>query len=144
MGAEGTIYQNARDVDTLGGRLWRAREAAGLSASRCARMMGVRKETLDGWESDRSEPRANRLITMAGILQVSPAWLLHGLGEAPQIDGVSDELKILKAQVQRLKELRAQTDMVMESIESAVERIAKRDMNTVGIDGLHRWVRAFM
>ena len=127
MGAEGIIYQDKPDDDTLGGRLWRAREAAGLSASRCARMLGIRKETLEGWESDRAEPRANRLITISGILNVSPAWLLHGLGEAPQTDGVSDELKILKSQILRLKELRAQTDQVLESIEDAVERIAKRE-----------------
>ncbi|MEZ5870902.1 MAG: hypothetical protein R3D32_03455 [Nitratireductor sp.] len=68
-------------------------------------------------ESDRAEP-LQPPDTISGILNVSPAWLLHGLGEAPQIDGVSDELKILKSQIQRLKELRAQTDRCWKTLKT--------------------------
>ena len=119
--------EETRDNDTLGGRIWRAREASGFSAAKFARALGVKKETLSAWENDRSEPRANKLVTMAGILSVSPAWLLHGIGEQPSEIGVSDELMILQAQLERIKELREQTDIAIGYMEKAISRIADQE-----------------
>ncbi len=45
--------------------------------------MGIEAETLNDWETDRAEPQSNRLLTLAGILDVSAAWLLTGAGEDP-------------------------------------------------------------
>ena len=56
------------DVATLGDRLARARDAAGMSQSQLARRLGVKLQTLRNWESDRSEPRANRLQMLSGLL----------------------------------------------------------------------------
>lgn len=69
--------------DTLGGRIVDAREAQQLTTSQLARRMGIEAETLNDWETDRAEPQSNRLLTLAGILDVSPAWLLTGAGEDP-------------------------------------------------------------
>ena len=66
---------------TLGDRLAAAREAAGLSQSALATRLGVRQKTLRAWESDLSEPRANRLQMLAAMLGVSLRWLLTGEGE---------------------------------------------------------------
>ena len=44
--------------------------------------LGVRKATYLAWEADRSEPRANKLVALAGILNVSPTYILSGLGQA--------------------------------------------------------------
>jgi HTH-type transcriptional regulator, cell division transcriptional repressor len=121
------MYDKNRDNDTLGGRIWRAREAAGYSAAKFSRTLGIRKETLDAWESDRSEPRANRLVTMAGLLSVSPSWLLHGIGESPLDENVSDEVQILRAQLARIKELREQTSISIANMERAIERMALRE-----------------
>ena len=60
------------DGDTLGGRITRARDLAGLTLSDAASHIGVTDETLSEWESDRSEPRANKIMTLAGVLGVSP------------------------------------------------------------------------
>lgn len=65
-------------VATLGDRLARAREAAGMSQSQLARRLGVRLTTLCNWEDDRSEPRANRMQMLSGLLNVSFAWLMTG------------------------------------------------------------------
>jgi transcriptional regulator with XRE-family HTH domain len=70
-------------ADTLGGRIVYAREAQELTTSQLARRLGIKTETLHDWETDRSEPRSNRLLTLAGVLNVSPTWLLTGAGEAP-------------------------------------------------------------
>ena len=69
--------------DTLGGRISTAREACGLSAADAARRLGVLSASWNAWERDRDGPRANRLVMMAGILAVSPSWLLTGLGSGP-------------------------------------------------------------
>ncbi len=50
-----------------------------------AKRLGVRHSTLRGWEDDVSEPRANRLSMLAGLLNVSMMWLINGEGEG--LDG---------------------------------------------------------
>lgn len=75
------------DVATFGDRVAAAREAGGMSQSVLARRIGVRVATLRHWENDISEPRANRLSMLAGLLNVSMMWLINGEGEgldAPQ------------------------------------------------------------
>lgn len=66
------------DVATLGDRLARARDAAGMSQSQLARRLGVKAATVRNWETDRSEPRANRLQMLSGLLGVSFVWLMTG------------------------------------------------------------------
>ena len=69
------------DAATFGDRLAGAREAAGMTQSQMARRLGVKKATIVAWENDLSEPRANRLSMMAGMINVSIVWLLTGEGE---------------------------------------------------------------
>ena len=69
------------EVATFGDRLAGAREASGMSAEDLARRLGVRVATLRQWEEDLSEPRANRLQMLAGMLNVSLRWLLTGEGD---------------------------------------------------------------
>lgn len=71
------------DVATFGDRLAGAREAAGLTQDELARRLGVRDETLRNWEDDVSEPRANRVQMLAGMLSVSLTWLMVGKGDGP-------------------------------------------------------------
>ena len=75
---------------TFGDRLAAAREAADLSQKQLARQIGVKTRTLAAWEDDLSEPRANRLQMLAGLLNVSLMWLLNGEGDgvAPPGDEV--------------------------------------------------------
>lgn len=71
----------AADVATFGDRLAGAREAAGLTQEELAQRLGVRLTTLQNWEDDLSEPRGNRLQMLAGMLNVSLAWLLTAEGD---------------------------------------------------------------
>lgn len=82
------------DAATFGDRLAAAREALGLSQSQLASRLGVRLGTVQNWESDRSEPRANKLQMLAGLLNVSIVWLLTGQGEG----GVEAEAAALDAE----------------------------------------------
>lgn len=69
------------DHATFGDRLAVAREQAGMTQGALAKRLGVRKSTLRAWENDMSEPRANRLSILAGLLGVSIMWLINGEGE---------------------------------------------------------------
>ncbi|MCG6856877.1 MAG: helix-turn-helix domain-containing protein [Salaquimonas sp.] len=121
------IFDSNPDNDTLGGRLWRAREAIAMSETALAKALGLKKETLRAWESDRSEPRANKLVTLAGLLNVSPTWLLYGVGDAPQSETIASELSILRSQLQRIRDLREQTDAAIANMEKAIDKIAKHE-----------------
>ncbi|MBU3031682.1 helix-turn-helix domain-containing protein [Paracoccus marinaquae] len=68
---------------TFGDRLTAAREGAGLAVADLAGRLGVRAETLKGWESDQAEPRAVFLGRLAGMLGVPLVWLLTGEGQGP-------------------------------------------------------------
>lgn len=71
------------DATTFGDRVTGAREKAGMSQSELAKRLGVKLKTLKSWEDDLSEPRANKLSMMAGLLNVSLLWLLSGEGDGP-------------------------------------------------------------
>lgn len=90
---------------TFGDRLAGAREAAGLSQPDLARRLGVKVKTLRAWENDVSEPRANRLSMLAGLLNVSIMWLLTGEGAG--VDIPSDEGGMTEETANLLLELRA-------------------------------------
>lgn len=82
--------------DTLGGRISLARESAGLSVPQAAQALGVLTSSWTAWECDRAELRVNRLTTMAGILGVSPIWLLTGVGNEPREQINPDTAKLLR------------------------------------------------
>lgn len=119
-----TIYSESPDLDTMGGRLSRARDALELSAAQLARRLGVQTATIQAWESDRSQPRANRLSMLAGVLNVSPSWLLYGVGTAPQEDTRSEMARSLESQLERLKRLHEETAEIIAQIEIDLKRYA--------------------
>lgn len=63
---------------TTGSRIEQARNQLGLSIPQVARRIGVKRVTLENWENDRSEPRADKLVKLSGLLQVPLTWLLTG------------------------------------------------------------------
>lgn len=66
---------------TFGDRVAAARRATGLTQAQLAQKMGIKLKTLVGWEEDTSEPRANKLQMLAGMVNVSIIWLLTGVGD---------------------------------------------------------------
>ena len=74
---------------TFGDRLVLSREQQGLTQDQLARRLGLRVQTVRNWETDRSEPRANRVQMLAGFLNVSMVWLLTGEGYGGPADDAS-------------------------------------------------------
>lgn len=81
----------ANESSTFGDRIIAARESVGLNQSDFARKLGVQLKTVKKWEEDLSEPRANKLQMIAGLLNVSITWLIIGQGAG--LKGPSDELE---------------------------------------------------
>lgn len=98
------------DTATFGDRLAAAREALGMSQKELARRVGIGVRTLENWENDTSEPRANRLTMLSGLLGVSIRWLLTGAGqgvdavEPDPVDAAEllDELRTLRVELTRV------------------------------------------
>ena len=122
---EGTIFAGEVDEDTLGSRITRSRESNGMTSADVARKLGVKKTTYEAWEADRSEPRAHHIVRLAGMLGVSPAWMLGGVGDAPSEDTIDDEIMLVQQQIANLKEMRAQTDQAILSLENAISRLIR-------------------
>lgn len=100
----------AEDAATFGDRLAAAREARAMTQKSLARRMGVALKTVEGWENDVREPRANKLQMMSGLLDVSIAWLLTGEGkgvdvdshpEVPEVAELLNEMRTLRTEMQR-------------------------------------------
>ena len=112
------------DAATFGDRVAAARESASMTQKQLAKRLGVRVATLRAWEEDLSEPRANRLSMMAGLLNVSMMWLINGEGEG--LSGPVDPADALTDQTRdiltELRELRA--DMLARA--EQVARLEKR------------------
>ena len=112
------------DKATFGDRLAAARENSNLSQNDLAKRLGVKKSTIKSWENDNSEPRANRLSMLAGLLNVSITWLISAEGsgvEAPsKLDRSADSLQEV---VKELRILRLNMIKSVERIDKLEEKL---------------------
>lgn len=96
----------APEIATFGDRLTAAREATGMTLESLAKRLGVKPSTLRKWEDDLSEPRANRLSILAGLLNVSMMWLINGEGEGvdnPDVEPVPEDMTDIILEIRELK-----------------------------------------
>jgi transcriptional regulator with XRE-family HTH domain len=115
---------------TFGDRLALARDAQGLTQEQLARRLGLRTPTIENWECDRSEPRANRLQMLAGFLNVSMGWLLTGEGEGgPNLrsDGktVSTALSALLGEIRDIRVANIRTNDRLAKLEKRLREMAE-------------------
>ncbi len=115
----------AESSATFGDRVAGARETLGLNQGELARRLGVNTTTLQAWEDDRAEPRANRLQILSGILNVSLKWLLTGEGEGvappgtvakPDAGELLIEMRQLQGQLRNAAERMAVLEKRLKSI----------------------------
>lgn len=125
MSSRKTIFDNSVDQDTMGNRILRAREISGLTTGELSRQLGVKKSTVESWESDRSEPRAHLAMRVAGLLGVTPTWLFGGVGEAPEDDMISPEIRVLRQQLAKIKEMRDKTSNAISAMEQALDELVR-------------------
>jgi HTH-type transcriptional regulator, cell division transcriptional repressor len=117
------IYEETPDMDTIGGRISRARDTAGLSVEEVAWRLGVKIATVNAWESDRTLPGSHRLNKMAGMLNVSISWLLHGVGTAPVEHDRQRTVDNVTLQLEKLKLLHLETGQLIGQIQKELDRV---------------------
>jgi len=74
-----------------------------------AHLVGVNPSTLASWENDSSEPRVNKLVSMAGILGVSPTYFIaeeghSGNAEKPSRGQTGKLISNLKSEISEINE----------------------------------------
>lgn len=124
--AGGGWYSN--ESATFGDRLAAAREALGLSQAELAKRIGVKLKTLQAWEDDFTEPRANKLSMVSGILNVSLVWLLNGEGEGlsePDDYSMPREISALLTELRELKGTLGRTAERLGSVEKRLQKALK-------------------
>ncbi|PIE16119.1 MAG: transcriptional regulator [Rhodobacterales bacterium] len=104
IGADGDWFTD--EHATFGDRVVAARQAMGWAQNDLARQLGVKLKTVQSWEDDLSEPRANKAHMLAGVLNISLAWLLTGEGLGitdPDQPSVPAQVKEVLAQMRQLR-----------------------------------------
>ncbi|MEO3415865.1 helix-turn-helix transcriptional regulator [Roseovarius sp. CAU 1744] len=109
MTVENSEHWYDPQATTFGDRVAGAREQTGMSQADLAKRLGIKVKTLVSWENDVSEPRANKLSMMAGLLNVSLRWLLTGEGDGPTDEGADSRLVMnAAAALSEIHDVRAQ------------------------------------
>ena len=70
---------NRVPVFSLGERIRKAREDAGMSQQQFAEELGVDRKTVGNWEADRNQPRYRDLMLISSVADVSLEWLAGDL-----------------------------------------------------------------
>lgn len=108
---------------TFGDRVAHAREARGMSQADLARKLGLRTTTIASWEEDRSEPRANKLQMLAGVLSVSMIWLMTGSGLGPSFADLQEEGVPVGELMQELRDIQRVQEGLAERLGRLLDRL---------------------
>lgn len=113
---------------TFGDRLCAAREGAGLTQNMLASKMGVRVKTIQAWESDSVEPRANKLQMVSALLNVSMVWLMSGLGTGiePPGDAINSSDSENLEMLQELKNIRSVCEGLLTQLVTLEKKLLKK------------------
>ncbi len=122
--SETALADYTDETSTFGDRLTTARKSQGLDQASFARRIGVKVQTLRNWEEDRSEPRANRLQMIAGMLNVPIVWLMSGQGDLPEaLEPETDFDAGLEACLGELRQLRLEQAQLVERLGRLEKRL---------------------
>jgi transcriptional regulator with XRE-family HTH domain len=119
-----TIFFDDKQNTTLGGRMFHAREVSGMTVAQVINRLGVRKATYMAWEADRSEPRANKLVALAGILNLSPTYLLSGLGSASSQPPKNQEIiEDLRLDIEQLEQTLKAANKLLNRVKAKAKKV---------------------
>lgn len=122
--------------DTIGGRIRQARSEAGLSQRQLATRLAVTTKTLENWEEDRSEPRANKLVMMAGVLNIPSTWLLTGDAPREMKRGFDfQETMGISQKLERAIAMQGALSSLLEEVSSDVSRLQKELDSELEMEG---------
>ncbi|RMG32499.1 MAG: XRE family transcriptional regulator [Gammaproteobacteria bacterium] len=95
---------------TIAARIAEARTRAGLSQSELARKLGIRPQSVQGWESGATAPRARRIAQIAEVLGVPETFFFESPSDSSRAEE-SEAVMAARALGQQLVRL-AETEAV--------------------------------
>lgn len=110
---------------TTGSRIELARNQLGLSLPQLARRIGVKRLTLENWENDRSEPRADKLLKLSGLLQMPLVWLLTGDTLAGQENAIGPETGRIVKKLERAVAMQRDLAALLIDVSADVSRLQR-------------------
>ena len=110
------------DEDSIGYRIWSAREEHDMSVAKLARRLGVEQATVKAWEINERAPRANRLVMLSGVLDVSLAWLLEG-EEDVALSAPSASFNELREDLDRIERRLSEVSTMVAAARARLEEI---------------------
>ena len=113
---------------TLGGRIILARENANFTEKQLSYRLGVMPKTVRNWETDRSEPRGNKLAMLAGVLGISLGWLVSGEQSNSETLETFEETRPLQVKLDQMVALQEQTSALIFEIRSDI-LLLQRQLN---------------
>lgn len=117
------------DIEMLGARIATARIAKGLTEQQLAHRLGVKTSTVEKWESGETDPRANRLDQLAGLLGVPLMWLIGGGDIPPDVETPTfSETQRVEEKLARAEKLVNQLSLLLVNIGTDVRRL-QRDLD---------------
>ena len=121
------ILSGGEPESTLGERIHNARQEAGLTLSLASHLAGVKPSTLRDWERDRSEPRVNKLVALAGIFGVSPTHLMaeEGNSDNPIVVTKGRNEKVLAQLKSEVRDIESQQKVLTQRLSAAAKMLAK-------------------
>tara|TARA_B100000035_G_scaffold294732_1_gene285225 strand:+ start:376 stop:774 length:399 start_codon:yes stop_codon:yes gene_type:complete len=122
------VLSNSEEIQSLGGRIFNSRKKAGLSLHMTANLLGVKPKTLQSWENDQSEPRVNKLVSLSGILGVSPTYFLAEEGNDGEnvvtINGRNQKiLELLTRETELAKTMQKEQSRCLKKIELLISKL---------------------
>ncbi len=114
-------------MDTIGKRITHARESKNYDVNQLSERVGVKAETILAWEADERDPRANRLLRLAGALDVGFAWLMVGEDYEPDETEDAGRLSSVEGKLQRIRQLYAELGGLITSLEQDTHFMMARD-----------------
>jgi len=126
--SDSNVLSNEEPLSTLGSRIFETRRNASMSLEMLASLVGVKPATLRAWENDRSEPRLNKLVAMAGIVGVSPTYFIAEEGNAgEEVKGVRGRneklLSMLKEELRFINEQQKLQNRRLRKINSLIDKL---------------------
>lgn len=102
--------------NTLAERIQHARTESQLSVMEVSRLVAVKPETYQHWESGSSEPRINKLTTLAGVLAVSPGWLLTGDSDQLDVMTAEEQVAMFRTRIQQLTAIQSRVQVMLDEL----------------------------
>ncbi len=115
---------------SMGSRIGQARTAQGMSLRQLATRVGVKPTTVENWERGRSEPRANKLLMLAGILNVPVLRLLDNENESAGTSEGSEaagDLQRVHQKLERAMALQAELSALLNEATVELATLHKRE-----------------